>query len=100
MSQDMVSICTMQDMDGMDIVYRTAWTWTSFIKRSSISADAASCSPLSQDMVLTCAAQDIDGMALKAMYRTGSSGMDALHCLLRCVHNLADLADLSASLTV
>ena len=47
-------------------------------------------------MVLTCAAQDIDGMALKAMYRTGSSGMDALHCLLRC----GDLADLSASLAV
>lgn len=36
-----------------------------------------------EDLVATVTSQEIDGMALKAMYRTGSSGMDALHGLLR-----------------
>jgi hypothetical protein len=44
----------------------------------------SACLPMSQDMVATCASQDMNGMALKAMYRTGSSGMDALHGLIRC----------------
>jgi hypothetical protein len=37
----------------------------------------------SQDLIQPFTSQSIDGRALQALYRTGASSLDALHCLVR-----------------